>query len=283
MDTIAVQQLLRDLHTVTGLSVHLYDSHRRGLIHYGKNQPLCNLIHTNADTSQLCHAFDDACFTQAATRGGVYAHVCPFGFYTAISPIYDAEKLIGYLQLDCALCNEDEAKRIAFDAALAYLPGGEVRIQEKLAQSNLVSAATLEATPSLMRAVCGYIEANSLFPLGDITLGLLAKRYIKHNLQSKLTLADIGANLHCSKATLTETFRREFGITIVQYINRVRLEKACNLLRNTDLPIHTVAEECGFSGAEYFSSLFKRALGTSPLAYRRQNAQTSGDRTNISL
>ncbi len=283
MRTLTIQQLLQDLHVTTGLATHLYDAQQRGLIHYGKTQPICNLVHLNEESHLPCHAFDHLCFGEAKRTGDVFTATCPFGLYAAISPIYDGEKLLGFLQLDCAMLDSEETLANAKRATLAFLPDNPLRIDEKLAQTKKIAAARVATVPSLLRMACGYIEANNLFPVGDITLGILAKRYIKHNLQSKLTLADICTNLHCSKATLTETFRREFGITIVQYINRTRLEKACNLLGNTDLPIHTVAEECGFSGAEYFSSLFKRALGTSPLAYRRQNTVVTEDPTNTNL
>ena len=283
MATPTVSQLLLDLHTMTGLSVHLYDAQCRGLIHHGKNTPLCALTHINAKALHDCYAFDSACFSHAEQAGDVYTCSCPLGFYIAICPIYDSGKLIGYLQLDSALPDTDEAKERTLSHALAYLPGEEVRIKEKMSAILQIPPEKLEAVPSLMRAVCGYMEAQGLFPFGEISLGLLIKRYIKHNLQSKMSLGDIAKNLHCSKATLTETFRREFDTTIVNYINKARLERACTMLRNTDLPIRTISEECGFSGAEYFSSLFKKQIGISPLAFRHASVDEIGELVDISI
>lgn len=283
MDTPTVHQLLLDLHTLTGLSVHLYDAQCRGLIHHGKNSPLCFFAHTNERALADCYAFDSSCFSLAKKTGDVCVCNCPLGFYVAICPIYNSEKLIGYLQLDGAVPDTAKAREHTITHALSYLPDEETRIKEKFDATPKLTPEKLCAVPSLMRAVCGYMESGGLFPFGDVTLGLLIKRYIKHNLQSKLTLTDIAKNLHCSKATLTETFRREFGITIVQYINTARLERACTMLRNTDLPIRTISEECGFSGAEYFSSLFKKQLGISPLAYRRANAPASGETAEFSV
>lgn len=274
MNTPTIQQLLRDLHDVTGLSVHLYDDQQRGLLHFGRHQPLCILVHTNNDSMLACHAFDALGFSEAARTGDVFVRDCPLGMYTAVAPIFDAERLIGFLQVDGALRNTPEAIETATARALAYLPDEGERIAAKIEACTYKESSMLDAVPSILRATCGYIVAKSLFPFGNISLGLLTKRYINHNLQGRLSLADISANLHCSKATLTETFRREFGMTIVHYINRVRLERACNMLVNTDLPVCAIAEECGFSGAEYFSSLFKKEKGLSPLAYRRQYADT---------
>lgn len=272
MQTPTIQQLLRDLHEVTGLSVHLYDDQRRGLMHFGSHSPICILVHMNSDSLAPCFAFDARCFDEAERLGDVFVHECPLGLYTAIAPIFDASKRIGFLQLDGVLRTDAESDAATIERALSYLPDEAERIAAKVAATTHLHEEALRAIPSLLRATCGYIEAKSLFPLGNISLGLLTKRYIQHNLQCHLTLADISASLHCSKATLTDTFRREFGTTIVQYINRIRLERACNMLTNTDLPVCTIAEECGYSGAEYFSSLFKKEKGVSPLAYRREHA-----------
>ncbi len=274
MSTPTIQQLLHDLHDVTGLRVHLYDKQRRGLVHFGGHQPLCIFVHTNSDTLPQCHAFDALCFAEAERTGDVFVQNCPFGLYTAICPIFDAGNLIGFLQMDGALRSDEAASANAIKRALAYLPNEAERVAAKVDACTHIDGHVLDATPSILRAACGYIGANGLFPFGNVSLGFLTKRYIQHNLQERLTLSDISTSLHCSKATLTETFRREFGITIVQYINRVRLDRACNMLVNTDLPVCAVAEDCGFSGAEYFSSLFKKEKGLSPLAYRRQYANT---------
>lgn len=273
METPTIHQLLQDLHDVTGLAVHLYDAQERGLIHFGNYMGLCALLHVSDEAYKTCHNFDAQCFREAAARDDVYVQSCPFGIYTAICPIRDTGKLLGFLQLDSVLCDTPESEQNARELSLAYLPEEDARILQRMASIVRVPEGRLAAIPTILRTVCGYIEANSLFPVGDISLGVLIKRYVKHNLLSPLTLADIAASLHCSKATLTETFRREFGITIVQYIHTLRLTKARHMLLNTELPIGTVAEECGFSGAEYFSSLFKKEVGLSPLLYRKKGGE----------
>ncbi len=269
---LTINRLLQDLHAATGLAVHLYDAQGRMLFHTAGAQPFCSLLHTAPGTRERCLAFDHELFREAERHGDVLARECPFGIFAAICPIFDTDKLNGFLMMSNVMDEAPEHVESVRARALSVLPQDAARIHDRLTSFPKLPRATLNAVPSILRTVCAYIEMQSLFPAGDITLGLLIKRYIKHNLQGKLTLSDIGANLHCSKATLTETFRREFGITIVQYINTLRLQKAEHLLCNTEMPVRTVAEECGFSGAEYFSSLFKKECGCSPLAYRHAHA-----------
>ncbi len=269
MQSPNIHQLLADIHALTGLGVNLYDDQRRGLFHFQHRMSFCAFLHTNPATTERCRQFDAECFRSAKDAGEVVVHTCPFGIFTAIAPIYDSDTLLGYLQFDGVLCATEQSEQAHLQSALAYLPDQGHRLREKSRDIPRKSERELEAVRTLLHTVCRYIEAHSLFPFGQISLGLLAKRYIKHNLQSKLTLCDIAAGLHCSKATLTETFRREFGMTVVQYINQNRLNKARRLLLETDLPVGLICEECGFSGGEYFSSLFKKSYGLSPLAFRK--------------
>ena len=94
---------------------------------------------------------------------------------------------------------------------------------------------------------------------------------MKNNLTRKLTLADIAWNLHCSTVTLTEHFKAEFGITIMDYVTKKRMELAEKILLATDEPLREVSSRVGFSDVEYFSRTFKRYHGTSPAAWRKTN------------
>ena len=105
------------------------------------------------------------------------------------------------------------------------------------------------------------------------SIGRLVKYYVKNNLTRKLTLADIAWNLHCSTVTLTEHFKEEFGITIMEYVTKKRMDLAEKILVATDEPLREVASRVGFSDVEYFSRTFKRFHGISPAAWRKANRQ----------
>ena len=71
--------------------------------------------------------------------------------------------------------------------------------------------------------------------------------------------------------TLTEHFKKEFGMTITEYILQKRMKKAAQMLSNDgDISIKEVSEACGFADIEYFSRSFKQYYGASPSTYRKQ-------------
>ena len=65
-------------------------------------------------------------------------------------------------------------------------------------------------------------------------------------------------------------FRRELGVSVVDYVNSVKLRHACDQLANTSMSIVDIAVECGFNSSQYFSRIFKTFSGCTPQQYRKR-------------
>ena len=85
-----------------------------------------------------------------------------------------------------------------------------------------------------------------------------------------MIVADLAKKMIRSESYLRAQFKKIAGIPLGSYIQNYRLNRAMALLRTTDLPITTVAEEAGFGSPQAFSRLFKKELGDTPRAYRNQ-------------
>lgn len=84
------------------------------------------------------------------------------------------------------------------------------------------------------------------------------------------TVEEVVRKSGLSRRTLERRFRKHFGRTIGQEINRIRLESAASLLRETQLPIGGIARRCGFGTHGYFVAAFQRLFLLTPSEYRRQ-------------
>lgn len=83
-----------------------------------------------------------------------------------------------------------------------------------------------------------------------------------------LSLGDLARTLGVSSSLLSRRFRDVRGVTPVQYLRGVRLQRARELLTGTDLTLQTIAEQCGYRSAFYLSRVFKATTGQSPSEYR---------------
>ena len=87
-------------------------------------------------------------------------------------------------------------------------------------------------------------------------------------LHEPLTVESLAVAARMSASRLSHLLRAELGMSVMQYVEMRRIERASQLLRMTPLSIKQVAEAVGFASPFYFSLRFKKATGQSPTAYR---------------
>ncbi|MGN1226697.1 MAG: helix-turn-helix domain-containing protein, partial [Candidatus Cryptobacteroides sp.] len=97
--------------------------------------------------------------------------------------------------------------------------------------------------------------------------------FIEDNISnSSLDIAMITSNMTMSRASLYNKVKEITGKGIWEYIEDIRIKKACKLLRETPLPIAEIAEQCGFGSSHYFSTRFKKLCSCTPREYRHNNS-----------
>ena len=81
------------------------------------------------------------------------------------------------------------------------------------------------------------------------------------------------AGVHPS--SLARLFKRSTGVTTTEFINQVRINRACQLLHGTELPVIQISLQCGYENLSWFNRIFKQQLGCTPRTYRKQLAQVT--------
>ncbi len=95
------------------------------------------------------------------------------------------------------------------------------------------------------------------------------KHYLETNYQEKISLDSLAEEFYVNKFYMTRIFKKQYGVSIVNYLTQVRITRAKQMLRFTDMPIETISQECGMNDANYFSRVFRKVEGTSPGEFRR--------------
>jgi AraC-like DNA-binding protein len=94
--------------------------------------------------------------------------------------------------------------------------------------------------------------------------------YIRENYFRPLTLDKISRIAQMSPFAFSRFFKKHSGAGFVEYLNRVRTNKACYLLRETEYQVHDIAVECGYGSISNFNKQFRKTEGISPRDYRAQ-------------
>ena len=96
-----------------------------------------------------------------------------------------------------------------------------------------------------------------------------ALRFIRENANKPIGVPDLLQAVPLSRRMLERQFKKLLGRTPLEEIRRVHIEVAKNLLTNTNLPIPNVANAAGYAWTEHFVTVFRSAVGMTPLAYRK--------------
>lgn len=99
---------------------------------------------------------------------------------------------------------------------------------------------------------------------------LEARRFIQANYTQRLTLAQLARRAHVSVPRFATRYRQFFGVPPIEYLLRLRMERACFLLRDVNLNVGQVAREVGCENIHYFSRLFRKRFGVPPSAFRKR-------------
>jgi len=180
-------------------------------------------------------------------------------------------------------------------------PEGAERYRQLVETSTIcVSAAETSAAAALWRALLLTEETRQALPVEQLpaAAGLLiaalvhlfqpdaaqpqlrarsgsaqllerAKRYIRDNLDTDLTLQEVADYLHVSPRHLSRLFSEGIHESFGRFLRRERVGAAARLLRQSEQPIPDIAERCGFGSVHAFTRAFTRERGQSPARYRR--------------
>lgn len=125
--------------------------------------------------------------------------------------------------------------------------------------------------------LCRHYSSEERESIADTHLLSCIKQalgYIHIHYKENISLDEIAELVGLSKFYFAREFRRVTGYTLVSYINLVRCERAKKLLKENNLSVGVISEECGFSNQSYFTKIFTSYTGRRPGEYRKSKIET---------
>lgn len=95
-----------------------------------------------------------------------------------------------------------------------------------------------------------------------------AIEYIEKNYTSEVSIDELCKELNINKCYFCNIFKKETGMTFVNYLNNYKIEKSKNLLKNPNLSLLDIAMAVGFNNQSYYSTVFKKITSQTPLEFR---------------
>lgn len=186
------------------------------------------------------------------------------------------------IDLTTVFARHPELKALGRENAIVYIPHGESLFAPF---SQLIREVSLSLSHRAigLRLMLDFlvVEASRLFEQATNTTALVgshpavlrAKELLDHQPCRRWRLADLANISGLSPSHLAERFSKDVGMPPHQYLLQVRVERAKELLLQSNVRITDLALELGFSSSQHFASTFKRLTGTTARSYRNESGR----------
>jgi two-component system response regulator YesN len=146
----------------------------------------------------------------------------------------------------------------------------EQRVVPSLCQALIVAHAAVEDALQGVPECHDVLSAEVAAKGGHQSLVILAQQYIDaHYREPTLSLEDVASSTQISPGYLSRLLKLETGFSFVDYLTRVRITKAMQIMNDPAVKVYEVAEAVGYQSQHYFSRAFKRVFGRPPVEYRK--------------
>ncbi len=204
---------------------------------------------------------------------------CDVGMLDSAVPVRLGEELIGFLQTGQVFCRKPTATQFTRVAGKLKEWGVPVdaTIETAYFQTKVMTPLQYESMVGLLSIFAQHLSlvANQVLVRqtnAEPPMISRAKSFIKENQTEDLSLSQVAKAVNTSTFYFCKMFKKATGLNFTEYLSRVRVEKAKNLLMNPNLRISEIAYEVGFQSLTHFNRVFKKVVGRSPTEYRQQLA-----------
>jgi two-component system, response regulator YesN len=131
----------------------------------------------------------------------------------------------------------------------------------------------LELEHWLIACFLGILSASAdLGERGKCKSVVEALQYVAVNLDKRIGLEEMAEQLYLNPSYFSRLFKRETGETFIEYVTRMKMERARELLDRTQEPLCVICEGLGYDSQSYFIKIFKAYNGFTPVEYRKRRS-----------
>jgi AraC-like DNA-binding protein/ligand-binding sensor protein len=260
----------------TGLPLNLRPVEDFHLAHHGKahENPFCALMAKHSRTCAACldaqQKSSDSALQQTRTI------MCFAGLCESSVPLRTGENLIGFLQTGEVMLEKPTPAQFSKVASLLvkWGIGDELKKAEQAwVESKVVPRRQYKSVLRLLEIFALHLSlvANQLVvqrKQAEPPAIARARRFILEHQNEKLSLTSVAKVVNMSSYYFCKTFKKATGLNFTDYLARIRIERAKELLLNPNARVSEIVFEVGFQSITHFNRIFKRYVGKSPSEYR---------------
>lgn len=276
---------------VTGLPLRFVAADETWCLQPGQtNQsPFCQLLNQTHKGHISCREINNRIVKIAGIQGTT-TQICFAGLASTSVPVYFGGKAIGFLKTGQVF--QEAPSDVDFEQLRSKLGNWGIsdeemeRLKESYLETKTVLPRRYGHMVVLLDIFAGQITRQAAALATQIEGSIpkpveKAVYHIQNHLGGPLHLEDVAYQVGLSRAHFSRQFKEAVGCTFTEYVNRVRIVQARDLLQRPAMRISDIAFTCGFQSLSQFNRVFQKYTGQTPSAFRRDGEQSCGSSTDL--
>ncbi len=241
-----------------------------------KEGPFCSLMAKSSRSCAACLEVQEQ--VRQASRTEPTTIRCFAGLCDTAVPVRLGTEVVGFLQTGQVFPHAPTRAQFARTAKQLVEWGLKVDLaqaEEAYFHTRVIGPKQYESMVRLLAIFAEHLSmvSNQLVVQQDHAepqMIVRAREFIDEHQGDDLSLAEVAKAVNCSTFYFCKMFKKATSLHFTEYLARVRIEKAKNLLLNPNLRISEIAYEIGFQSLTHFNRVFRRLVGESPTEYRQK-------------
>lgn len=276
INTERLHNLLVPFYNVTGVKVAIYDTEFNEIVSYPKNDSkFCTKIRNHPVLGVECDKSTEVHCKLCSETKKIEIRQCHAGLTEVVAPITDGVFTIGYIMFGQISNIKD--KEVFYQTILDNCKKynlDEEELLKDLKEIRYYSDRKANDIAKIVNVIASYVAYEKIVQQTDPPVVYLIMDYIKKNIDKEITLDSLSKHFYISKSNLYKITKPYMEDGVAKFVKKLKLEKAADLLKNTDKSICKIAKEIGYKDVEYFQRVFKKEYGISSLDFRKNNSKT---------
>lgn len=238
----------------------------------------CEMVGNHPEGCSSCMKAQTRLHHNAARKLAPQQIDCFFGLSEVAVPVVAGSRHIATLVSGQFLRREPTERDFSLIASALDITAGsqwQTRAHEAYFDTTVISASKFQSIIQLLallgQYLANYADRQAIACSENEPPAVAsAKAFIQAHMDEPITLDRVVRHVHVSRFYFCKLFKKATGLTLTEYVARVRLEKAKSLLMDPELRVSEIVFVAGFGSIPQFNSVFKQVVGMSPSAYRAQ-------------
>ncbi len=290
------QRIQDELALVTGMAMITVDYKGEPVTSHSRCSKFCEAMRSDPKMSKMCEKCDARGGFEAARINDVYIYRCHSDVVDAAVPITVGDKYMGAVMMGQVIIEEQIPEEHEYLEKIYSTPTELAYDQDKIIEYlNELPKVSYEAVSNVAKMIYNIsnyiveeaiekyylknerqtshkeINSNTSISQYDRDNSILSPAidYMHQNLDQNLSLKEAASMCFISPSYFSRIFTKEMGDTFSSYVSNLKMDKAKELLKTTDMLIREISLELGFNDQSYFIKQFKINEGVTPANFRR--------------